>query len=297
MHTTLPETLPIQRFRLLARVTRTLELPEFSGSMLRGAFGQVLRGSPLYPIVFEPKPPEQGEAARYASSPPPYLIEPPPPGVRRLAIGDPLEFGLVLMGPALKHLPAILSAWATALEEPLGHFQGAASLVRVTDERGRTIFDSGRMLLPDEDYRVDIAPAPPELAGVTLDFQTPLCLRHKGKYLGVRDLDATQVLRAIVRRVVTACTFSMGTPLEPDYAKLFGHIDEIRLASQMRRVVWARYSSRQEQKMPLGGLLGRCRLDGPLQTLWPCLVLGQWLHVGKETVFGLGHYRMLPHSA
>jgi CRISPR/Cas system endoribonuclease Cas6 (RAMP superfamily) len=45
--------------------------------------------------------------------------------------------------------------------------------------------------------------------------------------------------------------------------------------------------------MALGGAVGDWRLSGELAPFHPALFMGQWLGVGKETVFGLGRYRLL----
>ncbi len=63
--------------------------------------------------------------------------------------------------------------------------------------------------------------------------------------------------------------------------------------SALRWHEWTRYSSRQHTLMELGGLLGTFELSGPdLAPLWPLLWLGQWVHAGKGTTFGLGAYRL-----
>ena len=290
-----PRPFPVQRFHLRAEVTRTLELPEFSGSLLRGAFGQALRGTPLYPIIFEPPSPASEATSRYASVPPPYVIEPPPVGCRRLLVGEYLDFHLILIGPALDYIPVIAAAWASALERPLGHSQGTARLVEVTDELGTVVYDDRALPVNREVPGLIVSPPPAGLSGVTLDFQLPLCLRHKGKNVNTRDLDATQLLRAVVRRVVNVTNLTLGQPFEPDYGILFQNIKTITLHTSLRHVGWERYSSRQNQKMLLAGLAGQCCLNGPLADFWPFLFLGQWLHVGRETTFGLGRYRLTPH--
>ena len=56
-----------------------------------------------------------------------------------------------------------------------------------------------------------------------------------------------------------------------------------------------RFSSTQNEKLPLGGLVGNTTIMGPnkaLKTLLPLLQLGEQLHIGKETVMGLGRYRL-----
>lgn len=61
-----------------------------------------------------------------------------------------------------------------------------------------------------------------------------------------------------------------------------------------RRLVWQdweRYTSRQNQEMNLGGVVGRWYLKQVPAELLPFIYLGQWLHLGKETAFGLGKYQ------
>ena len=50
--------------------------------------------------------------------------------------------------------------------------------------------------------------------------------------------------------------------------------------------------------LALGGLLGRMQLQGELAPFAELLHWGQWLHVGKNTSFGLGGYRLAtpPHA-
>jgi tetratricopeptide (TPR) repeat protein len=54
---------------------------------------------------------------------------------------------------------------------------------------------------------------------------------------------------------------------------------------------WTRYSNRQQRKIPMGGVVGSYTLEtAGLEPLWPLLWAGQWAHVGKGAVMGLGRY-------
>jgi CRISPR/Cas system endoribonuclease Cas6 (RAMP superfamily) len=62
-----------------------------------------------------------------------------------------------------------------------------------------------------------------------------------------------------------------------------------------RAVTWEdrrRYSARQGRPMTLGGLIGSFAFKGDLEPALPFLRLGELLHVGKGTSFGLGRYRL-----
>ncbi|WP_240125357.1 CRISPR system precrRNA processing endoribonuclease RAMP protein Cas6 [Thermomonas alba] len=61
------------------------------------------------------------------------------------------------------------------------------------------------------------------------------------------------------------------------------------------RLEWSdgeRWSSRQGKTHPMGGVLGRFHMRGPLTPFLPLLHAGQWLHVGKHAAFGQGRYQL-----
>jgi len=52
------------------------------------------------------------------------------------------------------------------------------------------------------------------------------------------------------------------------------------------------YSTRQRQRMPIGGFVGRASFVGDMTHLRELLVWGEVLHVGKNIVKGGGAYRI-----
>ena len=53
-----------------------------------------------------------------------------------------------------------------------------------------------------------------------------------------------------------------------------------------------RYSNRQETAMKMGGFVGSIIFKGELGPFLPFLHLGEHIHIGKGTRFGLGKWRV-----
>lgn len=145
-------TLSLGRYRLDWQVTRSIRLPDYAGSMLRGAFGHALRSigcitrekdcttCPLrrdcpYTILFEPVPPEHHPLQDFSRIPVPYIIEPPEWGTRVLHPGDTLSFHFTLIGCALQELPIAILAWRRALARGIGPDDGTAELTSIVLEQ------------------------------------------------------------------------------------------------------------------------------------------------------------------
>ena len=55
---------------------------------------------------------------------------------------------------------------------------------------------------------------------------------------------------------------------------------------------WERYSNRQDTRMMMGGFVGSITFEGDFEKFLPFLLLGEFIHVGKGTSFGLGKYEI-----
>ena len=308
--------LPLARYRLHWRTLTPTHLPDYAGSMLRGAFGHALRrvacltrqkdcaGCPLldtcaYSTIFAP-PPRPNDLQRLSQTPAPYLIEPPAWGQRRLEAGDDWYFDLVLCGRALSELPLITLAFRQALERGIGPGDGRSQLIAIDHEAGdthRTIYRPEQGRFEAHPHTIPEVPADTGVMEITLCFHSPLRLQENGRALPPNRLTEATLLMASVRRAALMQTFhGAGTPAW-DFSGLKHAAETITGHKHLEWKDWTRRSARQQQTMQLGGVTGRWTLRGKLSLFMPVLHLGQWLHLGKETVFGLGHYHLEHDSA
>lgn len=307
-------TLPIARYRFEFRVTQAISTQLYAGSALRGAFGYALRQlacvtkakecdtCPLlstcpYTQIFSPHeiPRSREEFATIQQIPVPYLIEPPSLGAKTYEPGTEFSFHMVLMGASLKQLPLIIMAWRRAFLRGLGKTDGKAELLNValvTQNETLIVFSEDSPVLTAHETSLTL-PKYVSAQDIHLLISTPMRLQKNKKVLGARDIDAAILLRNIIRRVSLVAQFQLDTVMDFDVHQYNALADQVSDERRLSWQDWSRYSTRQQQKMDLGGVQGHWLLrDVPIELL-PFVYLGQWLHVGKETSFGLGCYQII----
>jgi hypothetical protein len=275
-----------------------------------------------YTRIFEAPAPPKGQHALqdFSKIPNPYIVEPPTPGPgeRTLDANDDFEFHLVLIGCAIEQLALLIFAMQRALARGLTRSRVPVDLLQVDwmDEHhhpypiwsiDKPILQEHNATLPwpdglhfateSEATNTDSSSARGQKASeISLHIHTPIRLQHQGRPLGIGQLHPKTLMAAIARRTALLMEFHAGQTDWGAAARHITHVSE-RLTDtrELHWFDWTRYSSRQQQEMTLGGVLGRWTLHGDEDTLsqiQPWLWLGQWLHVGKNATMGLGGYRL-----
>lgn len=305
-------TVPLARYHFDWEVKTTIRLSEYAGSALRGVFGAALRRVVCmtnlseclecglwrtcpYPLVFAtPPPPIVNGAVGLAVTPNPYIIEPPPWGSREYLPGESLGFRIVLVGKASAQLALLVLAWQRAMARGVGPGNGTAMLRQVVlegEEGEAVIFTPEGGIILDHEAIVTVPPWSGE-RGLSLRFLTPTRIQRGGSPLGPEQLTPRDVLVALMRRVSQMIELHTTQSMPADYALLARLAEGVGAHGRLAWRDWTRRSSRQQRAMTLGGVMGSWTLTGSLEPFWAYLYLGQWLHVGKNATFGLGHYRI-----
>lgn len=207
--------------------------------------------------------------------------------------GDLLEFRLVLFGKTIVYFSQFLQAVFQLGRAGIGRAHARYEIASVRNTVGKEILRGSEVLM--ERYQVRtlwdyVEYRRRESAGhVPFDrirFRTPVTLKHQGKIQQSLSLEA--MIPALCRRVYMLDCFE---GLECEMLKWEGIYPEM-LAEHSEPVLVCRYSSTQDQKMPLRGIRGELCLDGIPEELIPLLLAGEVTHVGKNTSFGFGRYRL-----
>lgn len=323
----------ITRITTTLQATQTVAWPHFAGSTLRGAFGRALRraacitgqkectGCPLrnscaYGVVFDPAAPALPLHPSFRDGLPRYLVQPPAIGASQLHAGQIQSFNLLLLPGTQTHHGLIEHSLRNAVEKEL-FAPGLFKLMGTQTNQITIPFGPALAPAPTTTAKTTALPTLPAPATdpsqtntthpnqanthITLRWLTPLRLQHQGKpVFKPQQLDAPSFIRALLRRQLQLQQMTYpqaGTPtVAPNAQNPLHHAQACTLnTSHLHWHDIQRHSSTQNQKLPLGGLIGSATLSGPaeaLQALMPLLQLGEQLHMGKETVMGLGRYQL-----
>jgi CRISPR-associated endoribonuclease Cas6 len=114
-------------------------------------------------------------------------------------------------------------------------------------------------------------------------LKTPTQLVSKGRML--RKMDGQIFFRRLWQRLTAWTGMEAGKTIKPPF------FDEIEVEHDA--VHWwkvERYSTRQQKRLDVSGMVGEAVFRGLDPFSWSLLVLGERLHVGKNTTSGLGKY-------
>lgn len=279
----------------------------------------ILKEKCIYSYIFETPLPRDSELQKKNSYVPhPFIIEPPLEQKELFKKDEIISFDLILIGKAIEYLPYFIFTFKELGKKGVGKGRGKYFLERVENypnnieksirKNNYKLNDSTKLVYDGKDKifsneyplitEKDIKKISNEFNGadrITLDFLTPTRIKYQGKLIS--QLEFPVFIKNLLRRISILSYFHSDNTLDLDYKELISGAEDIKIVnSELSWHDWERYSARQSSKMKLGGFQGRVsfqgREEGLLKRYLPLIVLGEYIHIGKGTSFGLGKYKI-----
>ena len=318
--------LAVSHLRLHLVPEQPLHLPAHNkGNSLRGGFGSAfrklvcvdlrwecaecsLRYTCPYTKVFHPfVPPDALRLSRMRDIPRPFVFKPPRSTQTHYAAAEPVVFDLVLAGQAIDYLPYFIVAFRELGATGFGRNRARVELARVEaiaqDGSSTTVYESTtNVVRPAAPIRLAIGEgdtlSADRVSTLTLDFLTPTTLKSgssaERQGILVRQRAFHHILKRLRDRINALATFYGDGPVDLDFKALGEAAEKVETVEDGTRwVERSRFSRRREVSHDLSGFIGRISFRGQLARFLPWLRAAEYLHVGKNAVFGNGWYRIV----
>lgn len=255
----------------------------------------LLRKACVYPFVFETEAEIQStNGPRADAVPHPFVLGVEANWRQRTVEEERVE--VTLFGRGEQAWAYLIHALREGAQRGLGAERLPLRLEKVEQEWGGrsqwvNVLGPGGRLEGRHGGRPAIPAAPPV---VRVRLATPLRIRRQNDLVEQERLGFDELAAAVLRRLALVSRHHTDAGWRMDHAGLRAQAAEARvLDKKLGWQDWARYSSRQERKVPMGGVVGEMVLEtAGWEELWPLLWVGQWVHAGKGTSMGLGRYEV-----
>ncbi|MCK9280188.1 MAG: CRISPR system precrRNA processing endoribonuclease RAMP protein Cas6 [Melioribacteraceae bacterium] len=292
-------------------------LPAFKGSMFRGSFGWAFRkticvtkaaeceGCTLqqvcaYFLVFETEIPQNNlwflKGAKKLSHP--FIIAPPIEQILEYKKGETLNVGITLFGNYILLLPHFIKTFRQMGIMGVGAGRKKFKLLKVTNtidyEHATVICEENNPEVKSgfNIYSLGNGADQENVSEVTLNFITPVRFQKAGNvFSNPASVDFNLIYNSLLRRYYTISHLYCNAEKEEYPSPL--DVSDIKVKNNnLHFHKLERYTTRQKKKMEISGFTGSIILSGNLTPFVSLLKAGEKLNIGKNTVFGLGKYKM-----
>lgn len=232
--------------------------------------------------------------------PHPFVILPPLTKRELIHAGEALTFQLTLIGKGIDFLPYFIYAFDELGRTGIGRGQGRYQLERVTDNFNQNEIYSRLTKTLQSDFTTkqfsDLIAETQTQNPTRLELQFITPTRILDKAQTARQLPFDLLIRGLLRRASLLAKIHCGQEWQLDFRAIVDAAHaQVRLThSDLHDHSWERYSNRQQRRMRFDSFIGTVRYEGDLAPFLPFIWLGHYIHLGKNTTFGMGKYEIQP---
>ncbi|MGB9722085.1 MAG: CRISPR system precrRNA processing endoribonuclease RAMP protein Cas6 [bacterium] len=140
--------------------------------------------------------------------------------------------------------------------------------------------------------KLDFSVPKRKIDSISIEFQTPTRIVQQGEV--VRNPEFRKIVPNLLRRIYLLSYFHCNETFNIDFSNLLKKATTIKTKLEFFKFQhWERYSGRQKKSVPMDGFIGTVIYEGDLSPFYPYLKAGEVLHIGKNTAFGMGKYRIM----
>jgi len=301
------------RFRY--RAGRQITFPANPINTFRGALGyQLVRiaciqrktgatgcsGCPVfekcaYSQCYETGPGHIGQGEGMANEDVPHLmvIDGGFAGMQTLTEGSLFDFTVQLYGRAAESSPYIIVAARNAGMSGLTSQRVPCDLEEVIDDStAKTVWSAhtDEIQLP-RGNSLDLSEPgllPHDSGEMKLRFVTPVAFKDKASGSITLEPEFSRIIGSLLRRY-SAFEASDGRQLNWNFAALTRIARQVRIANlKLEPIYWERFSTRQQQRVPIAGVIGQATYIGPVNMFQNLIQAGEIIRCGRSTTFGQG---------
>lgn len=278
-----------------------ISLPLFKGATIRGGLGYAFKKiicvrknkeceecdlieKCKYIELFEPKKSQKEEIPR------PYVIEFLNDKKNIYKIGEKFQFNLILFGKSIQYFPYFFLSFLELGKTGIGKFREKFYIDEVSQiyPSFKNIFKYNSETiekLEEKNFEIKLK----EMKIIKIKFITPTKIKNEGKFVEVPEFHI--FLRAILRRISQILYFWCDYKEKIDFSEILKEAEKVKIGKcNLKWLDYKRYSTRQKKEMKIGGIIGEIEYRGEISKFYPLIETGSYIHIGKNTSFGLGKY-------
>ncbi|MFN3534567.1 MAG: CRISPR system precrRNA processing endoribonuclease RAMP protein Cas6 [Desulfatiglandales bacterium] len=297
------------------------------GNVIRGALGDGLKStvcvnralrlcqgcglapSCCYSVIFSPS--NLVDIKRIRTTQRGFVIKPPLDKTEVYNTSKPLVFDLVLIGSHRASLPWFIVALSKIGNRGIGLNRGkfwiedieawdAKDFVSIYDRNSKIVENRAFVLRADDlTQKMD-----QNLRELTITFLTPTRIKYnesglKGGSSVVKDPEFHHIIRRLIDRLNALSILYCGGSLDIDNKMLLS--DAMGIEKKASELNWYHRTRKSSTSLDRqggkaihhqSGFVGKITFRGNLLSFLPFLLLGQYIHIGEDTTFGHGWYRV-----
>ena len=212
--------------------------------------------------------------------------------------GDRMKFNMILLGKTVMHFSNILHAFQELGQKGLGKEFGKYKIVLVTNSINDPVFDENGIRMENYNVRTVadyISFRKNQIKGmegdIQLKFKSPTTIKYRGEILDEYNINA--IIESLCRRIYMLDCFEGITSQIHDKEYVESIAVPEQKQTEQKNISVRRFSNHSKSAMYLNGIEGNVTLSDVSPELFEILLAGELVHIGKNTSFGFGRYRIV----